>query len=41
MPARGRVRALLASLRHFVVILIFVVLLAFPFYWMLISTFKQ
>jgi len=41
MPAPGRARAFGASLRHFVVILLFVVLLAFPFYWMLITTFKQ
>jgi multiple sugar transport system permease protein len=38
---RGRGRTILASIRHFVVILIFVVLLAFPFYWMFITTFKQ
>ena len=38
---RGRVREWLGVLGHAGVILVFCVLLAFPFYWMLITTFKQ
>jgi multiple sugar transport system permease protein len=41
MAGRGRLRALLASLGHVLVVLHFTVLLAFPFYWMVITTFKQ
>jgi multiple sugar transport system permease protein len=41
MAARGRLRATLASIGHVLVIVLFTVLLAFPFYWMVITTFKQ
>jgi multiple sugar transport system permease protein len=41
MLPRGRVRSLLSSFGHFVVVLLFTILLAFPFYWMVITTFKQ
>jgi len=38
---RGKWRELGARLVHILVLLFFTVLLAFPFYWMLIATFKQ
>jgi multiple sugar transport system permease protein len=41
MAARGRLRQTLASAGHVLVIVLFTVLLAFPFYWMVITTFKQ
>src|SRR5262245_58421368 len=34
-------RTLGARIVHWMVLVVFVVLLAFPFYWMLIATFKQ
>lgn len=37
----GRFRPLLDTITHWVVVVVFSVLLAFPFYWMLITTFKQ
>lgn len=41
MTASQRMRNLGARLLHFAVIVVSVVLLAFPFYWMVIATFKQ
>ena len=41
MAARGRVRSVLATVGHVLVLLLFTVVLAFPFYWMVITTFKQ
>jgi multiple sugar transport system permease protein len=41
MAPRGRWRRRLAKVGHFVVILVFTALLAFPFYWMVITAFKQ
>ncbi len=38
---RGRPREIALAIGHWVVIVVFSVLLAFPFYWMLITTFKQ
>jgi multiple sugar transport system permease protein len=38
---RARLRRLLGTLVHRAVILAFVVFAAFPFYWMLVTTFKQ
>jgi multiple sugar transport system permease protein len=38
--ARGHVRAILFEIAHWAVLVAFAVLLAFPFYWMLITTFK-
>jgi multiple sugar transport system permease protein len=38
---RGRDRARLARVGHWLVILFFTTFLAFPFYWMLITVFKQ
>jgi multiple sugar transport system permease protein len=40
MPGRGD-QKFWAKALHFVVLFVFVVLLAFPFYWMFIATFKQ
>jgi multiple sugar transport system permease protein len=37
---RGRGRKILGEIVHWVVLVVFAVLLAFPFYWMLITTFK-
>ena len=39
--ARGRTREVGLVIGHWAVIVVFSVLLAFPFYWMLITTFKQ
>ncbi|HVP42802.1 MAG TPA: carbohydrate ABC transporter permease [Terriglobales bacterium] len=39
--ARGAARTAFYNLAHWVVVVVFTVLLAFPFYWMLITTFKQ
>ncbi|HEX2680828.1 MAG TPA: carbohydrate ABC transporter permease [Candidatus Dormibacteraeota bacterium] len=39
--ARGRSREVGLAIGHWAVIVVFSVLLAFPFYWMLITTFKQ
>jgi len=41
MPRRGQNRARMGKLGHWLVIVVFTVLLAFPFYWMLITIFKQ
>ncbi len=38
---RGRAREVFFAILHWVVVVVFSVLLAFPFYWMLITTFKQ
>ncbi len=38
---QGRVRAILGKVAHWVIVVVFSVLLAFPFYWMLITTFKS
>jgi multiple sugar transport system permease protein len=38
---RGRLHEILAAVLNWVVVVVFSVLLAFPFYWMLITTFKQ
>ncbi len=38
---RGRAREISLSVGHWGVIVVFSVLLAFPFYWMLLTTFKQ
>jgi multiple sugar transport system permease protein len=38
---QGRVRAIFGNLAHWVIVVVFSVLLAFPFYWMLITTFKS
>ena len=38
---RGRARGLFFAVIHWVVVVVFSVLLAFPFYWMLLTTFKQ
>jgi multiple sugar transport system permease protein len=38
---RGRIREVLLGIGHWVVVVVFSVLLAFPFYWMLITTFKR
>jgi multiple sugar transport system permease protein len=41
MAGRGKARATAAKIGHFLVILVFTSALAFPFYWMLVTTFKQ
>src|SRR5207245_6174514 len=41
MMAAGRGRRLAATLGHRVLILFFVVFAVFPFYWMVVTTFKQ
>jgi multiple sugar transport system permease protein len=38
---RGAARSVFNRIVHWVVVVVFTVLLAFPFYWMLITTFKQ
>ncbi len=38
---RGRRRSILRRVGHFAIVSFFMVVLAFPFYWMLITTFKQ
>ncbi len=38
---RGRLHEILSSAVHWAVVVVFSVLLAFPFYWMLITTFKR
>ncbi len=38
---QGRVRAIFGKVAHWVIVVVFSVLLAFPFYWMLITTFKS
>ncbi len=38
---RGRIREVLFGIGHWIVVIVFSVLLAFPFYWMLITTFKR
>ena len=38
---QGRVRAIFGNVAHWVIVVVFSVLLAFPFYWMLITTFKS
>jgi multiple sugar transport system permease protein len=40
-PLPGSNRSLLGSIGHWTILLLFTVALAFPFYWMLITTFKQ
>jgi multiple sugar transport system permease protein len=41
MARRGRRRSILRRIGHFAIVFFFVAVLAFPFYWMLITTFKQ
>jgi multiple sugar transport system permease protein len=41
MARRGQRRSALRRVGHVAIVLFFVVVLAFPFYWMLITTFKQ
>ncbi len=41
MAGRGRSRQIAAKIVHVAVVVLFTVLLAFPFYWMVITTFKQ
>ncbi|HUJ40606.1 MAG TPA: carbohydrate ABC transporter permease [Candidatus Acidoferrales bacterium] len=41
MTVQGKWRAIGARVVHVLVLFVFTVLLAFPFYWMLIATFKQ
>jgi multiple sugar transport system permease protein len=41
MAARGRARSRLAIAGHVLVVVVFTLLLAFPFYWMVVTTFKQ
>ncbi len=38
---RGQFREIIDHVVHWIVVIVFSVLLAFPFYWMLITTFKQ
>ena len=38
---QGRAREILGKLVHWSIVVMFSVLLAFPFYWMLITTFKR
>jgi multiple sugar transport system permease protein len=38
---RGRLHEILSAVVHWTVVVVFSVLLAFPFYWMLITTFKR
>ena len=38
---RGAARTVAYNVAHWVTVIVFTVLLAFPFYWMLITTFKQ
>ncbi len=38
---RGRLHEILSAVVHWAVVVVFSVLLAFPFYWMLITTFKR
>jgi len=41
MARRGQSRSVLRRIGHFALVFFFVVVLAFPFYWMFITTFKQ
>jgi len=38
---QGRGREILGKLAHWSIVVVFSVLLAFPFYWMLITSFKR
>jgi multiple sugar transport system permease protein len=41
MPREGDLRPVLRAIGHAAIVLVFAALLAFPFYWMVITTFKQ
>lgn len=41
IPAKVRLRKWVGALGHFAIITVFAIFAAFPFYWMIITTFKQ